>query len=410
MGELKGQCTENNKEQMAVLEAQQEKLARFRGSVQSGLKDPNGMMAEESMVDMISNILRATEQEALAMRIPDLEFDADDIGTAKFISGIGVVDKRPAAPTITVSSISHCAMKVSLECEQTEEITECKNGVIYGVRYRLKPAENAAAVPEKPAADDVKSDDDAKQANKPAESEWKQEVLAQGDTECTVQGLEQESFYEVYGVYKLSARGIWSTSSAVSEVMTKKVDTLDFVWDKERKREDVRLRNHSTTAKLKKSDFWRAVVSKNVLDSDSMVAASWEVTLNDIRGDKGLDGLKLGFVDTNAVDDVRLGGHSLGSPERPKECALYIYKHCLYKQAGDQCTTFDAKWKGTMCKDGDRVMLRFDFINGQCTVLYNDELVGVLADKLPFQFNLVANPYSAVTLDTTKFECVTYSM
>ena len=38
------------------------------------------------MLQMIMNILRATEEEALAMRIPELAFDGDDVAVAEVTS------------------------------------------------------------------------------------------------------------------------------------------------------------------------------------------------------------------------------------------------------------------------------------------------------------------------------------
>lgn len=107
---------------------------------------------------------------------------------------------------------------------------------------------------------------------------------------------------------------------------------------------------------------------------------------------------------------MRLSGHALGSPERPKECALYIYKYCLYKQVGKTTTKMDTGMKGSLCRNGDTVMLEFDFQTRTCSVLYNGEEIGTLSDSLPDQLYLVANPYSTVTLRTTRFEAITFSV
>jgi len=381
--EIKREYTEENKEQTDRLLEQQDKLQRFRGTVESALKDPNGPMNNPSM---ISKVLRAMEEEAETMRIRDLSFDGDHIAVAQFISSIGTIGQRPAAPVVTLSEVSPSGATVQFESECTAET------VIYCIRYRL------AAEPEDKPADEA-ADDERK------ENEWSQRLFDRGTTGGILDGLESVTRYEVYGVYKESVDGIWSESSEITSITTTRFEKVQFEWDVHRRHPDIKLKHKGTSARYQKNGFWRTVISKNVLTAESMKAVTWELTLGDVP-ETGIGGLKLGFVDANEVNNVRLSSHSLGSAERPKECALYIYKHCLYRLEGTECVKFDAKWKGTACCSGDRVSMRFDFDKRKCTVWYNDEEIGVLSDAVPGELFIVANPYTAITLDTTKFEAI----
>ena len=97
-----------------------------------------------------------------------------------------------------------------------------------------------------------------------------------------------------------------------------------FEWDPDRKHESIALENDNK--RMRHSRVGDAVaISKNELSSKEMDGVHVEFTVEK-SGTRfgGLNALMLGFVDSTAVDDVRLGTY-LGQAERPKECVFYIF-------------------------------------------------------------------------------------
>merc|ERR1712083_911440 len=98
---------------------------------------------------------------------------------------------------------------------------------------------------------------------------------------------------------------------------------------------------------------------------------------------------------------VRVDG-TLGQSSRPNECALYIDKYGFAKKEKGRDTNYDAKWKGADCKDGDRVMLTFNFVKKTCVVYYNGSVVGSLSENLPDQIYVAASLVGGrVTVETS---------
>merc|ERR1712183_190185 len=116
--------------------------------------------------------------------------------------------------------------------------------------------------------------------------------------------------------------------------------------------------------------------------------------------------ISMGFADVNDVDKVEIDSwwnvKSGGS-------FAYLYIHSDWfrrnEDGNGNNTQFDAKWKGSNSKAGDRMILEFDFVNSKCTASYNGEVVGVLSDALPNQIYIgVVAMYDGLSFETTKLE------
>ena len=198
---------------------------------------------------------------------------------------------------------------------------------------------------------------------------------------------------------------MWSRLSEPFCVTTRNVDILRFEWDPLLKREGLTLHNNNKDIEHGNDTSMRGVVSKSTLWAEHIVSAVWEVTLqNYLYVEYPWRTLQIGFVCGNAADMVRLDGANLGQSSRPKECALYIHSGNVRVRQNGKYTDFDAKWKGSKLKNGDRIMFMLDFVQGKCTVSFNDKIAGVLSEDLPNQIRLVANISGKMKLITSRFE------
>ena len=287
---------------------------------------------------------------------------------SQYISSIGAVAERPAAPILNISNISASGAMVKFQSE------EKKDDIVYSIRYRRETG-----------------DDDEK------ESEWKEVVLDKGTDEYVLGGLEKATKYAVYGRLQMMDTLVWSHSSEIKSVVTKKVV---FEWDPARKHGQIALMNDNKAFKMNDNKAWSTVISKNLLSGTSMTSASCEFTLSGIT--KGFR-FQAGFVDSSAVDAVRTDTW-MGASIRPKECVFQIDTSCFYYVLDSNFKKCDAKWKGSDCKDGDRIKLSFDFVETTCTVYYNDSIVGKLPKNVPNELYVAAVPWNPMTLETTKFK------
>ena len=176
-----------------------------------------------------------------------------------------------------------------------------------------------------------------------------------------------------------------------------------FEWDPNRKGQWAVLLDNNRM--IEHHGNWNAVISKSMLDAAKWRSAIWELTLIEIK--KGDEYLMIGFVDSTAVDEVKLNGnYSLAGSDRPKECVLNIMGDSFSKKSGGITNQFDAKWKGSNCRNGDRVRLEFDFAAKKCTAYYNDNVVGDISESLPNQIHLAFTSPCDMKVATTKFEAV----
>ena len=302
-------------------------------------------------------------------------------------------------------------------------------------------------------------------------SEWKEQTLEKGLDQYILRGLCSDSSYHVSARYQWLEKMLWSASSETVYVNTysekKKaalvfaywwrttmshmnmsanmlVDIMQrysfewrFEWDSERTHKDIELSNHNQTLKHTRIGD-RIAVSKNELSSEYMDAAMIEFTLQGIPD--GVSDLMIGFVDSSDVHRVRLSTF-ISQSERPKvctycnvlpvdtviskiaasvcfyicydpkECAVQIYRSRFSKRERDRATPIDVTsgnhWRGCDCKNGDRILMSFDFVHSRCMVTYNEREVGTLTDNLPNQIYVLANPdRPTLTLETTRFEVI----
>merc|ERR1712113_1375760 len=91
--------------------------------------------------------------------------------------------------------------------------------------------------------------------------------------------------------------------------------------------------------------------------------------------------------------------------KQPTECVLKIDRNYFaITSGGIEKYAFDDKWKGSECRDGDRIGFEFNFENSKCMVYYNDEVVGNLSESLPNQVHIAFTSPCKMTVATTKFK------
>ena len=94
--------------------------------------------------------------------------------------------------------------------------------------------------------------------------------------------------------------------------------------------------------------------------------------------------------------------------DRPKECAFGIIKSTngFHRIEAGTWPRYNSNWRSNDCKDGDKVLLHFDFVHSRAKVCYNGESVGQLTDTLPKELFLVVNVMDSITLETSDFRIV----
>ena len=143
-----------------------------------------------------------------------------------------------------------------------------------------------------------------------------------------------------------------------------------FEWDQNplRRYEGVNLWDKNTTLKYVQktegpdSNQWKTVISKHALSSRYIKFAQWEITLKEVG--KGGVNLVIGFVPSSDVNLVRLD-RILGQMDRPKECAFGIIKSTngFHRIEAGTWPRYNSNWRSNDCKDGDKVLLHFDFVH-----------------------------------------------
>merc|ERR1712217_759582 len=112
---IKKEFSDEVKEQNAKLLDQKEKLKKFKKSIKSGIDDQSAMTSDTSMMEMISDILRATEEEELIMRIPEFVFDGDDVAVSDYISSIGKFGEPEPEPTMEIVRVGASSVSVKFQ-------------------------------------------------------------------------------------------------------------------------------------------------------------------------------------------------------------------------------------------------------------------------------------------------------
>ena len=286
----------------------------------------------------------------------------------QFVSSIGSLSGRPDPPTLIVSGISQNAATICFESEY--------DSVTYSFRYRRETGGN----------------DDEK------ESEWIEQVLDNGVSQFTLNGLQRKSNYQLYG--KLVRNMVSSITSDIVSFQT--LDYPPFEWDSARKHDSINLSDNNRTL-TSTGTSWKTVVSKNKVSLGSIKSLEWEITIREMPTSNIGNWLLLGFCNSSAVDQVRLDTN-LGSSSRPNECTFLVGNSYLsrYEKATD--TKFDPKWTAKDFKNGERILFKFE--NSVCTMYLNESEIGILKEGIADEIHLAACPGNPMTLETTKFQII----
>jgi len=318
----------------------------------------------------------------VGMAMPEMVLAFDAQIFAEFISSFGSISGRPAPPVLDISNIARSTATVKFHCEHDKEV------VLYSLRYRLE--------------DGDEHDDDEK------ETEWLELTLDNGTDRYMLSDLRESSRYELCGRYKLLSNGIWSESCDSVIFNTTSVGQLGLEWDPSRKNSRIELLGDNTKMKITSTPANTTIMAKQMLSADTMSTAECELTFGGIEAHGQGIHVMIGVVDGNAVGQVKMQGDCLGTLSgRPGEWGFYIHRTSFTKYHQGGSTNYDSKWRGSNGKDGDRVLLTFDFVKSTCTISYNGEIVGVLTESLPREVYIGVNPCYPMTMEITKFECIT---
>ena len=283
------------------------------------------------------------------------------------MSSIGTLSERPSQPLVEVSEISQTAATIRFHSEYDDSVT-------YSFRYRRETGD----------------DDDEKG------TEWMEQTLDNGVDRYTLKGLQRKRKYQLIG--KLIRNMVSSSDSDLISFQT--MDYGPYEWDSARKHSSITLSDNNRTL-TSTANSWSTVVSKYKVSLQSIKSLEWEITIRDLTFGIYCNGMMmLGFCESSAVQDVRMN-KCLGQSDRPAECTLLVDKRFFAKFEKDNLSKFDSKWKGSDCKSGDRVLLKFQ--GSVCTVFWNEAKIGTLKKDLPAEIYLAACLPIPVTLETTKF-------
>lgn len=378
--ELKKKLNKEAKEQLETLVQQQAELKKCKESAESGLSDQRAMIMdakmddkkrETKMLQITEDILQAINEDNLKVYVGDIVFTHDDAAVSKVISAIGSVSGIPAPPSLDISQITSAGALVKLQCT-------LEDAVVYRLRYR-------------PEAGD---DDDEK------ENEWVERTLDEGVNEHQLDGLQMKSRYEICGMYQVVNSSLWSQISQTMSFMTNAFN-YKFEWDPSMMGNDVELSNNNTTMKRTTRSSYRAVVAKTTLRVNELLSAVWDITIDDL--DSSLTFYQfVGFVDSNVAGKIDLNGnYHFG---KKGEYVLGCYDP-FYSVMDGKRRNFDSKWKNTNVKRGDRFQLKFDFEKGKCSVFFNNQYVGLIADcgadGMPEEIYLVQTSHHPATMTST---------
>merc|ERR1712176_881565 len=104
--------------------------------------------------------------------------------------------------------------------------------------------------------------------------------------------------------YQSLSNMVQSEPSEIVSFVTKNVELPKFEWDPLRKGRGITLMDNNKLMKRTRDGGHDTVVSKCSLSAKELSSASWEVTVRSIT--EGNESICIGFVDSSAVDQVRL--------------------------------------------------------------------------------------------------------
>jgi len=171
----------------------------------------------------------------------------------------------------------------------------------------------------------------------------------------------------------------------------------DFQWDSNSKSSELMVVGEGKgIQKTSGGCYPAALYSRNILQSDKVSTARWEVTLKT----KG-EGLYfcMGFVNADNMDRFS-NCKDIGSKKKTGR-AIKIRKGKICERLGGQ------KYHEDSFQEGDRFALEFDLRAGSCSVFYNDDCIGTLSNKVPDSVFLgasIGSQNDGTVIETTKFE------
>jgi len=187
-------------------------------------------------------------------------------------------------------------------------------------------------------------------------------------------------------------------SGSVSGIVPVGVVDSDFQWDPNSKNADLTLINDGKGFTKTAGHCYKcSLYSRNVLSSDEVSIARWEVTLTN-QGNGGLY-FCMGYIEAASIDRFN-NGQDVGTKKKHGS-AIKIRKGKICDRLGGQMFHEDT------FVEGDRFALEFDLGAGRCSIYYNDDCVGTLSNNVPNSLFLAASIGSdneGTAIETTKFE------
>ena len=360
-------------------------LQGHRESIVEGLKLQNAMISssakmdrkkrENALEDITRSTLRGKENGELSPQFRHIEFVEDQAAVSRFISEVGIILLRPAAPKLIVTKVTPTTATIEISTGLKDVVD-----VVNRIRFRK-----------------ISANDDEKDV------QWQDIILDQNVHLHILSGLTVNTNYAVYGEFQSLDTLVWSEQSTLFEFCTPK--EIRFEWDPMKVHKDLSISNNwkrVTRTKWTKTwtaMYYRSVCSKNLLSADTISCVKWKIRM--IQKGKQT-ALLMGFVDAEHVSEFN-EEKEIGRNEH--EIALDIndgYYPMRWTKTKDSAIVKDWKFR---CQEGDTFELRFDFVSKECNAYYNDKHIGLLTSDLPKRlYPAISLNYVDSSFETTLFE------
>eukprot|EP01084_Bolivina_argentea_P297191 511957_1 len=157
-----------------------------------------------------------------------------------------------------------------------------------------------------------------------------------------------------------------------------------FEWDPATKSKDIHLSNFNKFIACTSGGNQKCV-AKNLLSSTEISTVIWRLTVRKLHSSCYY--FNIGYVEKNAV----------------KMLSIQPNRQFQTRNNSSWAKNYD-KWRTENIKVGDTFEFAFNFNTRQCTIHYNDQMVGLLCDNLPSEIYPAITISNTNSLETTKWQ------
>ena len=152
-----------------------------------------------------------------------------------------------------------------------------------------------------------------------------------------------------------------------------------FEWDSEKCHDYVTISDDKLTVNNKQGGNG-AVFAKNLLSSQALTAANWEITIKSLTEGAFFS---MGHVTHDMIQSVKVDDNLWIGDEQGQYSMSVIADEGVFEKGNDaEYKAYDKKWDPEKVKQGDRFEIRFDFIKQKSSCYWNGNFIGILDDKL----------------------------